>query len=425
MNGADLVLPPPVVAVVEPLAARFVSAGHELHLVGGIVRDLIMHGPGAFTGDLDCTTDARPEQTRRLVAPLADAVWTQGERFGTIGARIGDCSVEITTYRAEAYEPDSRKPTVVFADALDADLSRRDFTINAMALRLPDRVLTDPFGGLDDLRGRRLRTPLDPEVSFTDDPLRMLRAARFVARFGLRCDPAVAEAMRRYASRLAIVSAERIREELHKLLTTPDPVPGLRLVLDTGVLGVVLPEVADAPDTERERVLAAVGVLGDPTLRWAALLHGLDRRVLEHRLDALRTSVAERRLLVGLAAAIGRLGAAAAMGGLAPEDARELAADLGDHRAAALALVRALAIADTVTVEAAWSALVADGDDLADFAPALSGEEVMALLGLGPGRAVGAALAALRQARRREGVRDPQAARAWLQRWWADQGPPA
>ena len=165
----------PVLAELRPLADRFVAAGHHVYLVGGTVRDLLLGRE--ITGDYDLTTDALPAETKRLLEGWADAVWTQGERFGTIGARKGDRSYEITTHRAEAYHPDSRKPDVAFADAIEADLSRRDFTVNAMALALPDPHLVDPFDGALDLAAGRLRTPLSPAESFTDDPLRMLRAA--------------------------------------------------------------------------------------------------------------------------------------------------------------------------------------------------------------------------------------------------------
>src|SRR4051794_36368834 len=163
--------------------------------------------------DIDLTTDARPDETKRLVKGWAESVWTQGERFGTIGCRKDGWDFEITTHRAEAYDPDSRKPTVEFSGAVEADLSRRDFTVNAMALALPEPVLIDPFGGADDLAAGRLRTPLSPEVSFSDDPLRMLRAARFIAGYGLEPVPELTAAVEEMAPRLDIVSAERIRDE--------------------------------------------------------------------------------------------------------------------------------------------------------------------------------------------------------------------
>src|SRR5690606_29657682 len=175
----------PILDDVRPLAERFEAAGHAVYLVGGIVRDLVL-GRATHGADLDLTTDARPGETRAVLQGWADAVWDQGAAFGTIGARKGGTVFEITTHRAEAYREDSRKPHVVYSDDVTDDLSRRDFTVNAMALRVPDLELIDPYGGVDDLAAGVLRTPLAPEVSFSDDPLRMLRAARFIAGYGLR-----------------------------------------------------------------------------------------------------------------------------------------------------------------------------------------------------------------------------------------------
>ena len=232
----------PVLAELRPLADRFVAAGHSVYLVGGTVRDLLLGRP--IVGDYDLTTDARPPEIKRLLGDWADAVWTQGERFGTIGARKGDRSYEITTHRAEAYHADSRKPDVAFADAIESDLSRRDFTVNAMALALPDPNLVDPFDGAADLAASRLRTPLSAAESFTDDPLRMLRAARFVAGYDLHPVDGLTDTIRDLRGRLEIVSAERIRDELDKLLTVEHPSAGLWLLVDTGLCDEFLPELS-------------------------------------------------------------------------------------------------------------------------------------------------------------------------------------
>lgn len=218
------------------LARAFADAGHELALVGGPVRDAFLGRP---LNDLDFTTSASPDQTIALVAPIADAHWDIGRAFGTIGAKFGNETVEITTYRVDAYDGETRKPVVEFGDSLEGDLVRRDFTVNAMALRLPELVLVDPSGGLDDLFARTLTTPGAPEVSFGDDPLRMLRAARFTSQLGFVVDAATTTAMRELAGRLPIVSAERVRDELSKLLKTDDPVRGIRLLVDTGVAGKI------------------------------------------------------------------------------------------------------------------------------------------------------------------------------------------
>ena len=242
----------PVLRELDPLAQRFRDAGHRLYLVGGTVRDLFV-GNGNDDFDLDLTTDARPGDIKRCLEGWADAIWTQGERFGTIGAQVRDADTgreriyEITTFRAEAYTDDSRKPHVVFADEIEADLSRRDFTVNAMALQLTGEhgtpELIDPFDGAVDLATRTLRTPIGPEVSFSDDPLRMLRAARFIAGYGLTPQPELVEAVRDHAHRLEIVSPERIRDELDKLMVVDHPSVGLWFLVDTGLADQFLPEL--------------------------------------------------------------------------------------------------------------------------------------------------------------------------------------
>ena len=231
----------PVLAEVLPLAERFRAAGHRLYLVGGVVRDLLLDRE--VSSDIDLTTDARPDQIKKLLQGWADHRWTQGEKFGTIGAKRGDTAYEITTHRAEAYTSDSRKPHVVFADDVAVDLSRRDFTVNAMALALPELQLIDPYDGAADLAAKRLRTPLTPTESFSDDPLRMLRAARFIAGYDLVPDAALVEAVVALRHRLEIVSAERIRDELDKLIQLERPGAGLWFAVDTGLSEEFLPEL--------------------------------------------------------------------------------------------------------------------------------------------------------------------------------------
>ena len=277
----------PIIDEAAPLAERFAAAGFTLYLVGGIVRDLLLGRELAGHLDFDLTTDARPEDTKRIVAGWADAVWTQGERFGTIGLKRGERSFEITTHRAEAYLPDSRKPEVVFADRIEADLSRRDFTVNAMAIDLEGLQLVDPFDGTADLAAGRLRTPLAPEESFGDDPLRMLRAARFIAGYGLKPDPELVAAATSMADRLGIVSAERIRDELDKLLVVDDPSDGLWFIVDTGLADHFLPElpqirVEQDPIHRHKDVLAhtiAVVAKTQPRriVRLSALLHDVGK----------------------------------------------------------------------------------------------------------------------------------------------------
>ena len=276
--------------VADELGRRFTDAGHELYLVGGSVRDALL---GRLGDDLDFTTDAHPDVIESLVSGWAHSVWTTGKRFGTIGAQRGDFRLEITTYRTEAYSADSRKPEVAFGTSLDDDLGRRDFAVNAMAVALPERRFVDPFGGLRDLAARVLRTPGAAEDSFGDDPLRMLRAARFAAQLGFAVAPDVVAAMTAMAERLRIVSAERIAAELNKLLLSPSPRTGLTLLVDTGIAAVVLPElpalrlsidpvhrhkdVYDHTLAVLERAMSLEPNGPDLTLRMAALLHDIGK----------------------------------------------------------------------------------------------------------------------------------------------------
>ncbi len=226
--------------VIDALGERFAAAGHEIALVGGSVRDALLDRLG---NDLDFATSARPEQTKKLLSGWADAVFDVGQAFGTIGARKGPYLIEITTYRAESYDRTSRKPEVTYGSTLDGDLVRRDFTINAMAVALPLRTFVDPHGGVVDLAMGMLRTPGTPESSFDDDPLRMMRAARFAAQLGFDVAPEVVAAITAMAERIEIVSAERVRDELSKLVLAPDPRRGLTLLVETGLADRVVPEL--------------------------------------------------------------------------------------------------------------------------------------------------------------------------------------
>ena len=234
----DLLHVPPEL---EELAARFAAAGHELYIVGGYVRDALLQGQD--DEDVDLATDAKPDRVIELVSGWHEGTWLQGVEFGTVGVQKGGRTFEITTFRAETYQPDSRNPAVEPVRTIEADLARRDFTVNAIAVALPSKEFLDPFGGIGDLAGKVLRTPGTPEESFSDDPLRMLRAARFVAQLDLAPDDALVDAMRAMASRLEIISAERIRDELMKLLAAPEPSRGLDIAVKTGLCDVFLPEL--------------------------------------------------------------------------------------------------------------------------------------------------------------------------------------
>jgi len=307
---------------VADIGRLFAEHGHELALVGGPVRDVFR---GERPSDLDLTTDAHPDQVLALVAGWADATWTVGIAFGTVGLRKGSTIFEITTYRSEQYRAESRRPDVQYGQSLAEDLSRRDFTINAMAAQLPGYELVDPFGGLDALKDKVLRTPGRPEDSFSDDPLRILRAARFAAKLGFAVAPEVRAAMTEQAARLEIVSAERITGELTKLMLTPDPALGIDLLVQTGVADQVLPEVSrlrmEADEHHRHKdvyqhsltVLRQAielepryGLQDDLTVRLAALLHDIgkpktrellpDGRVAFHMHEVVGEKLTRKRL---------------------------------------------------------------------------------------------------------------------------------
>ena len=279
-----------VAPVAEELGARFRASGHPLALVGGSVRDALL---GRLGHDLDFTTDARPEQIMAVVKPWADAIWDIGIAFGTVSARKDGYQLEITTYRSEAYDRTSRKPVVVYGDSLVDDLKRRDFTINAMAIELPQVRFVDPYHGLGDLAGGVLRTPATPQESFSDDPLRMMRAARFAAQLRFAVAPEVVRAIAEMFDRIEIVSAERVRDELVRLVNGADPRAGLTLVVDTGLAGLVLPElpklrleidehhrhkdVYEHTLTVLEQAIALEDDGPDFVLRFAALMHDIGK----------------------------------------------------------------------------------------------------------------------------------------------------
>ena len=423
---------------VRPLAERFAAAGHRLYLVGGSVRDLAV-GDDRPEVDLDATTTAHPPEIKRLLQGWADAIWTQGERFGTIGAmkRSGEPPeeriFEITTHRAEAYSADSRKPDVAFSADVEADLSRRDFTVNAMAIELtsPTPRLVDPFGGASDLAAKVLRTPLAPTESFADDPLRMLRAARFVTRYDLVPEPTVLQAVRDMGGRLEIVSAERIRDELDKLLVTPSPATGWSFVLDTGLAEHIVPEVVAAERTAAGAATPGRRVVAEVPApcrlaRWAAVFTGVPASTVAARLRALRASTADVdaiSLLVDLHQRWFVDPPTAA--GWTDGDVRRLVRAAGSHRAELVALAEASArVGDEGTKRARLSTLrervahLASREDLGVLRPELSGAEVMRALGVGPGRDVGAALAFLLELRLDEGLVGAAEAERRLRSWW-------
>jgi poly(A) polymerase len=299
----------------DELAARFADAGHELHLVGGTVRDTLLYGRSS--GDLDLATSAHPDETERLLRGWVDHLWLTGARFGTVSARRGEQTLEITTFRSDEYRPGSRHPDVRFGDDIETDLSRRDFTVNAMAIDLTRRRFVDPFGGLADLRRRLLRTPLAASSSFADDPLRMVRLARFAAVLDADVDDDARKAATAMAGELATVSRERIRDELCKLIVAPAFARGLDLLVETGLADDFLPELPalrmqrDPGHHHKDVYTHTMAVVADCppqdlTLRLAALLHDIGKpatrrygpggKVMFHHHEVVGARMARARL---------------------------------------------------------------------------------------------------------------------------------
>ncbi len=463
----------PVLPLVADLGERFAAEGHALALVGGPVRDALIGRPSP---DLDFTTDARPEQTEPILRRWGTAHWDVGRAFGTIGAQLGPVTVEVTTYRTEAYDRTSRKPVVAYGDSLEGDLARRDFTVNAMALRLPGLELVDLHGGLRDLAARVLRTPGTPEESFTDDPLRILRAARFCAQLGMSVAPEVRAAMSAMAGRLEIVSAERIRDELTKLILAPDPVRGLRLMVETGVADVVLPELPalrlEVDEHHRhkdvyEHTLTVLeqamsletgpdGAVPEPdlVLRLAALLHDIGKpatrrfeagggvsfhhhevvgaKLSAKRLKGLRfdsATVKDVARLVELHLRFHGYGE----GEWTDSAVRRYVVDAGPL----LSRLHRLTRSDSTTrnarraarLSAAYDdleariAVLQEQEELAAVRPDLDGNQIMAALGIGPGREVGQAYRHLLELRLERGPLGEDAALAELRAWWSARNP--
>jgi poly(A) polymerase len=450
----------PTLDEANELARRFEGVGAHLYLVGGVVRDALADRLNP-DGDLDFTTDALPSVTEDILAGWADSVWAQGKRFGTIGAAKAGRRVEVTTHRAEQYGSSSRKPEVVFSTALEADLARRDFTVNAMALSLPDLQLVDPFDGVADLAGRKLRTPLAPEVSFTDDPLRMLRAARFIAGYGLQPSSELVEAVTLLRGRLDIVSDERVRDELDKLIVVSDPSEGLWFLVKTGLAEEFLPELPalaleQDPVHRHKDVLAhTVAVVQrarpDRVVRLAALFHDVGKpktrsfgpggavsfhhheivgaRMTRDRMRALRypaDDIEKVSTLVELHLRFHTYGM-----GWTDSAVRRYVRDAGDlldelneltrSDCTTRNAARAKALGQRMEELEARIAELREREELAAIRPDLDGREIMAHLGVRPGPVVGRALAYLLEARLDEGPHDHDDAIRLLDQWWAAQ----
>jgi poly(A) polymerase len=449
------------------LASAFESAGRELALVGGPVRDAFL---GTEVHDLDFTTDAHPDDILAIITPIAQAHWDMGRAFGTIGAQIKGEKVEITTYRADAYDGQTRKPEVTFGDSLEADLLRRDFTVNALAIRLPQLVLVDPTGGINDLVERKLRAPQSATQSFDDDPLRMMRAARFVSQLDFTLDDEAEWAMAEQAASIDKISIERVNEELCKLLSTDDPLEGIRILVTTGIADRVLPEVsalrlevdehhhhkdvyehsltvlAQAIELEKER---HPGAAPDLQLRLAALLHDIGKpatRKLEpggavsfYHHDLVGSKLATKRLRAlrfdnETIANVSRLIElhlrffGYSEGAWSDSAVRRYVRDADSL----LERLHILTRADVTTrnkrkadrLAHAYDDLetriaeLTEAEEMAAIRPDLDGEAIMRILDLKPGRAVGQAYEFLMNLRLDEGPLGEAEAEKRLRHWW-------
>ena len=446
-------------AAPRQLAARLADTGHECYLVGGTVRDALLDRADT---DVDLTTDARPDVIEAAVRGWADAVWLQGQRFGTVGVEKDGLRMEITTFRGDVYRPESRKPEVSYADRIEDDLIRRDFTINAMALALPEPRLVDPHGGAEDLAHRRLRTPQAPEVSFGDDPLRMLRAARFVAGFGLAPDADLVAAIEAMRHRLEIVSVERIRDELVRLVTVEDPTAGLWMLCETGLSDEFLPELnamrleQDPIHSHKDVLAHTIAVVRNvesrtPLVRLAALFHDVGKpktrsfasggvsfhhhevvgaRMTEERMRALKFPNETVEAVTKLVYLHLRIHTYAM--GWTNKAVRRYVRDAG----ALLVELNELQRADCTTRNVRKAATLARRmDDLEDridrlraeeeldaIKPPLDGRQVMEFLGVEPSRVVGEALDFLLEARLDDGPIPEDEAYERLAAWSRDRG---
>ncbi|MBH9972314.1 CCA tRNA nucleotidyltransferase [Bifidobacterium sp. W8109] len=459
------------------LGRLFAEQGYELALVGGPVRDLLLHRP---SHDLDFCTSARPEQFEPILRHWGSGFWDMGRKFGTLGAlrRRPDgteVKVEVTTYRRDTYDPDSRKPEVDYGDSLEGDLSRRDFTVNAMALRVPDLVFVDPYRGANDLAKQVLRTPVDPRQSFDDDPLRMMRAVRFVAQLGFTIAPETAEAITRMTDRISIVSAERIRDELTKLMLSDHPVQGIEALVQSGLADIVLPEVPalqlEIDEHHRHKdvfehtlmvvdraIALETGSDGpvpapDLTLRMAALLHDIGKpatrrfepggKVSFHHHDAVGARLARKRLKALrfdrhlIADVCDLISMHLRFHGYVDErwtDAavRRYARETGPLYERLNRLTRADATTRNKRKAQVFSSAMDEledrvaqlrrQEDLDAIRPDLDGRQIMQILDLKPGPQVGRAYQHMLEYRLDQGPVDRQTAEQELRDWWQREG---
>jgi len=455
------------------LAQSFAAQGFRLALVGGPVRDALL---GRLGNDLDFTTDARPEVTKKILQAWAENVWDTGINFGTVAGKRGDTTVEVTTYRTESYDPESRKPDVEYGDSINGDLSRRDFTVNSMALELTTKTpeFIDPFNGLEDLAKKVLRTPTKAENSFSDDPLRMMRAARFASQLEFEIAPDVLQAMKDMAGRISIISAERIRDESIKMLMSKNPRTGITLLVETGLAEIVLPEIPklrleidehhhhkdvyEHSITVLEQAISHEDRLGGPNLviRLAALLHDIGKpktrnliagggvsfhhheivgaRLTKARLKTLRfdgDTIDQVETLVALHLRFHGYGD----GEWTDSAVRRYVRDAGDLLVHLHVLTRADCttrnakkaerLAKTYDALEARIAKLMEEEELSKIRPDLDGAQVMKLLDIKPSAAVGKALDYLLELRLENGPLGEERATEELLNWWSKENPTA
>lgn len=457
-----------IAPVIDSLGEVFARSGFELALVGGPVRDAMLGRPH---NDLDFATSARPEETEKILRTWGEALWDMGRDFGTIGTRKGPWQIEVTTYRSEAYAADSRKPEVAYGTSLADDLVRRDFTVNAMAVQLPGREVVDLYGGVVDLATRVLRTPGTPEASFSDDPLRMMRAARFAAQLGFTVAPEVVAAMKDMASRISIISAERVRDELVKLICAPYPRRGLSLLVETGLADLVLPELTalrmerDEHNRHKDVYEHTLTVLeqsidqeerlgGGPDFvsRFAALMHDVgkprtrkfhdDGTVSFHHHDVVGAKMTRKRMKA-LRFSNDEIEAVSSLvelhlrfhgygdGEWTDSAVRRYVRDAGDQLQRLHVLTRADCttrnrrkadrLARTYDALEARIERISEEEELAALRPALDGNQIMSLLDIPPGREVGAAYKFLMDLRLDEGILSEDEAAKRLLDWWSER----
>jgi poly(A) polymerase len=455
------------------LAQSFAAQGFRLALVGGPVRDALL---GRLGNDLDFTTNARPEVTKKILQSWAENVWDTGIEFGTVAGKRGDTTVEVTTYRTESYDPESRKPEVEYGDSIEGDLSRRDFTVNSMALELTTKTpeFIDPFNGLEDLAKKVLRTPTKAENSFSDDPLRMMRAARFASQLGFEIAPDVLQAIKDMAGRISIISAERVRDEFTKMLMSKNPRTGITILVETGLAEIVLPEIPklrleidehhhhkdvyEHSITVLEQAISHEERLGGPNLiiRLAALLHDIGKpktrnlipgggvsfhhheivgaRLTKSRLKALRfdgDTIEQVATLVALHLRFHGYGD----GEWTDSAVRRYVRDAGDLLVHLHVLTRADCttrnakkaerLAKTYDALEARIAKLMEEEELSKIRPDLDGAQVMKLLGIKPSAAVGRALDYLLELRLENGPLGEERATEELLNWWSKENPTA